>query len=227
MTTDPSGDALFLPLVEQAIELAAEWHDGTYRKGSWRDPVLHPPNGEESRVPVMAHLTAVAGIVQRARWPAPVVAAAYLHDTLEDRDRHGRRLKRNHLRDAMGEEVTTLVEYVSETKLDEAGNPRPWRDRKEGYIATLQAAPDEAIAISLADKLHNLWSMNQSLDRGMNVFESGPNRKALSAGPDQQLWFYRSVYRVAEDREDERLPSMRRRLVRELERFADQVSAGA
>lgn len=226
MALDSTGD-LFVPLVEQAIQLAAEWHDGTYRKGSWRDPVLPPPEGQTSRVPVMAHLAAVAGIVQRARWPAPVVAAAYLHDALEDRDRHGRRLQRQRLLQAVGEEVATLVEHVSETKIDGSGRDRSWRDRKEEYVSSIQAAPDEAVAISLADKLHNLWSMNQSLTRGVDVFDSGPNRTALSAGPEEQLWFYRSVHGVAEDRSDERLRSMRSRLAGEIGRFAEQVTSDA
>jgi len=226
MALDSTGD-LLVPIVEQAIELAAEWHDGTYRKGSWRDPVLPPPEGHSFRVPVMAHLAAVAGIVQRARWPAAVVAAAYLHDALEDRDRHGRRLQRRRLLQAVGEEVTTLVEHVSETKMDGSGEARPWQDRKEEYVSSIRAAPDEALAISLADKLHNLWSMNQSLTQGVDVFESGPNRTALSAGPDEQLWFYRSVHDVAGDRSDDRLLSMRDRLAREIERFAEQVASDA
>ena len=34
---------LFSPLVEQAIELAAQWHDSTYRKSRWRDPAFDLP----------------------------------------------------------------------------------------------------------------------------------------------------------------------------------------
>lgn len=220
-------NGLFSPLVERAIELAAEWHDRTYRKGSWRSPLLPPPDGEVAPVPVMAHLAAVASTVQQAGWPDPVVAAAYLHDALEDRDRHGRRLGRETLQEAVGDEVTALVDAVSETKRDASGSPRPWRERKEEYVATIETAPDGAVAISLADKLHNLWSMNQSLDRGTNVFESGPNRTALSAGPDEQLWFYRSVLSVAGQRSDDRLARMHERLRREVERFAEQTISRA
>ena len=44
---------LFSPLVEQAIELAAQWHDSTYRKSRWRDPAFDPPDEAVLRVPVV------------------------------------------------------------------------------------------------------------------------------------------------------------------------------
>ena len=216
-------DVLFSPLVERAVELAAQWHDGTYRKGTWRSPAFSVPGEEPVNVPVMAHLAAVASVVQRAGWPPPVVAAAYLHDAIEDRNRHGQRLRREQLREAVGREVTELVLHVSERKLDDDGSPRPWRDRKEDYVDHLPTAPDEAVAISLADKLHNLWSMNQSLKAGEDIFSSGPNRTALSAGPEDQLWFYRGVLQGTGDRDDERLARMHGRLAEELQRFQGRV----
>jgi len=223
MVHSADDDPLFSPLVERAVELAAQWHDGTYRKGTWRQPAFSVPDEEPVNVPVMAHLAAVASVVQRAGWPAPVVAAAYLHDAIEDRNRHGQRLRRAHLREAVGREVAELVLHVSEQKLDDDGSPRPWRARKEDYADHLPNAPDEAVAISLADKLHNLWSMTQSLEAGKDIFSPGPNRTALSAGPEEQLWFYRAVLDRTEDRGDERLTRMHDRLAHEIQRFQAQV----
>lgn len=215
--TDP--DALFRPLVERAIELATQWHDGTYRKGSWREPAFETPSDQEVQVPAMAHLAAVASIVRRAGWPDTAVAAAYLHDAIEDRNRHGQRLRREQLREAVGPEVTRLVVAVSEQKLDAEGQYRPWRTRKEDYVAGLRDAPISAVSISLADKLHNLWSINQALDAGENVFADGPNRTALSAGPEAQHWFYQAVLEASTAHNDPRLPPMRTRLQKELTRF--------
>jgi len=212
-------ETLFRPLVERAIELAAQWHDRTYRKGRWRDSVFDVPGDKKVQVPVMAHLAAVATIVQRAGWPDEAVAAAYLHDALEDRNRHGRRLRREQLRDAVGAEVERLVAAVSEQKLDAKGNRRPWHARKEDYVATLASAPAPAVGISLADKLHNLWSINQSLDAGENVFVSGPDRTSLNAGPDEQAWFHRAVLEASMRRKDPRLEPMRKRLQQEVDRF--------
>jgi hypothetical protein len=52
---------IFSPMIERAVELAAEWHDRTYRKSRWRPhPFEAPATEEPGRIPVMAHVTAVA-----------------------------------------------------------------------------------------------------------------------------------------------------------------------
>jgi hypothetical protein len=214
---------VFSPLIEQAVELAAQWHDGTYRKGQWRDPAFDLPDDMTPRVPVMTHVTAVALTVQRAGWDDETVAAAFLHDVLEDRNRFGHRFRRERLRQQMGEAVAALVETVSEQKLDDEGRPRPWRARREGYLAQLRAGSARAVAISLADKLHNLWSMNESLARGLDIFNDGPDRKALNAGPEEQLWFHKAVISASLSHSDPRLEPMRARLVEEIDRFGALV----
>ncbi|PSQ96322.1 MAG: phosphohydrolase [Bacteroidetes bacterium SW_11_64_17] len=209
----PGSDALFSPLVEHAIELSAQWHDGTYRKSVWRDPAFEVPEGERIQVPVIAHLAAVASIVRRAGWGEAVVAAAYLHDAIEDMNEHGQRLGRKQLRDAVGAEVARLVAEVSEQKLDDVGEMRPWRDRKEGYLEGLRTGSSEAVAISLADKIHNLWSITQSLNSGENIFA------ALSGDAEAQHWFHRAVLEASRVHDDPRLAPMRERLRQEIERF--------
>ncbi len=210
---------LFSPLIEQAVELAAQWHDGTYRKSRWRDPAFELPDGGVLHVPVMTHVTAVALIVQRAGWDETAVAAAFLHDVLEDANRFGQLFESDQLRRQMGEAVATLVEAVSEQKYDAEGKSRRWRDRKESYLAQLRRSTPEAIAISLADKLHNLWSMNQALERGFDVFTDGPNRKAFSAGPEEQRWYFEAVISASRAYSDPRLEPMRTRLAQEIDRF--------
>ena len=210
---------LFSPLVEQAIELAAQWHDGTYRKSRWRDPAFDPPDEAVLRVPVVAHVTAVALIVQRAGWDEETVAAAFLHDVLEDFNRFGQTFRHEQLHRQLGEAVAALVEVVSEQKFDDEGRWRSWRDRKEGYVAQLRAGVPRAAAISLADKLHNLWSMNQGLASGLDIFNDGPNHRGLSAGPEEQFWFYKAVISATLEHADPRLEPMRTRLAEEIDRF--------
>ncbi len=218
-----SSEDVFSPLIEHAIELAAQWHDGTHRKGSWRDPAFESSDDASVPVPVMAHLTAVATTVQRAGWSDETVAAAYLHDVIEDKNQYGQRFRRAQLRRAIGAEVAALVEGVTEQKLDAEGNARPWRARKIDYIAQLNDGRVECVAISLSDKLHNLWSMNQALQRGADIFTDGPNRTALSAGPKSQHWFHRAVLEASTAHEDLRLRPLRERLEQEIERFAAQA----
>lgn len=212
--------ALFSPLVERAIEIAAEWHDGTYRKGRWTDPCVRPPDDTPSRVPAMAHVTAVALTVQRAGWGDEAVAAAFLHDALEDGNRHGDALGRATLVALVGEPVVRIVEAVSEPKRDDDGAWLPWRVRKEAYLRSLAAGPPEAVAVSLADKLHNAYAMASSLEAGIDIFTSAPGRKALSAGPEDQLWFFEAVLDESRRLDDPRLGALRDRLRAEVDRFA-------
>ena len=218
---------LFSPLVERAVGIAAEWHDGTYRKGRWRASCVAPPDGSEPRVPAMAHVTTVALTVQRAGWGDEAVAAAFLHDALEDADRYGQSLGRDRLAALVGEAVVRIVEAVSEPKRDAEGAWLPWRVRKETYLARLAAGPAEAAAVSLADKLHNAYSMASSLGCGIDIFTDGPGRRALSAGPESQLWFFQAALDATRRHNDGRLVPMRERLAAEVERFAEVAGLAA
>ena len=217
MDAPVSPDALFSPLVEHAVELSAQWHDGTYRKSAWRDPAFEVPEDDEIQIPVMAHLAAVASIVHRAGWDEVTVAAAYLHDTIEDMNQHGQRLRRKQLREAVGAEVARLVAQVSEQKLDDEGTMRPWRARKEDYLESIRTGAPEAAAISLADKIHNLWSINQSLAADEPIFD------ALSGDPEAQHWFHQTVLEASTHHDDPRLAPMRERLRQEIERLESRI----
>ena len=218
-------DALFSPLIEEAIELSAQWHDQTYRKKRWRDAPFEVPAHVILRVPVMAHVTAVALTVQRARWHDEAVAAAFLHDVLEDANRYGRKMRSEELREALGEDVLRHVNEVSEDQFDDEGEPLDWRVRKEGYIEQIRGALPGSAAISLADKLHNVWSINQGLARGVSVFQEDEHGRGLSYGPEEQLWFHESVLEATEAHEDPRLVPMRARLREEIERFRERTGA--
>ncbi len=212
--------ALFSPLVEQAIELAARWHDRTYRKSQWRSPLLPAPDPEDPvPVPVMAHVTTVALLVDRAGWDDVVVAAAFLHDALEDVNCYGQQLRYEVLRARMGEAVARLVQDVTEQKFDAEGRWRSWEVRKTDYLNHLRTATPAAVAISLADKLHNLWTINQSLEAGINVFTPGPGRRPLSAGPEAQAQFHQALLDLSRQHTEPRLSPLRDRLAHELERF--------
>lgn len=220
-------NTIFSPLIEQAIELAAQWHDQTYRKSRWRNPAFDLPDHEVLRVPVIAHVTAVAVSVQRAGWEDKTVAAAFLHDVIEDGNRHKLSFRYEQLREQLGQEVADIVMVVSEVKRDADGNFRSWRDRKEGYLHQIRSGPAGAAAISLADKKHNMWTMNQSLEVGLDIFSHGPHRKGLSAGPNEQNWLVEEVLAASHDHQDDRLISLRAELEQELRRFKKIVSMNA
>ena len=210
---------LFSALVERAVEIAAEWHDQTYRKGRWSDPCVEVPDGARARVPAMAHVTTVALTVQRAGWGDEAVAAAFLHDTLEDPDRYGHAMTADALAALVGEDVVRIVEAVTEPKRDAGGDWLPWRVRKEAYLDALGAGPPEGAAVSLADKLHNAFSMASSLEGGIDIFSDGPGHRALSAGPEAQAWFFHAALDATRAFDDPRLVPMRERLEAEVARF--------
>ncbi len=210
---------LFSPLVEQAAELASEWHDGTYRKGRWREPVFALADGTHPRVPMIAHVATVAMTVQRAGFDDETVAAAYLHDTVEDAHASGVQMRADVIREVLSERVASLILAVSEPVASPGSPKLDWQARKDGYLDALRTGSPSAAAISLADKLHNLWTTCESLAAGIDVFTSTPTRRGLSAGPDRQRWFYHAVLDATSHHPDERLDALRDELRGQLARF--------
>ena len=228
---------LFSPLLEHAAEFAAEWHSGTYRKSRWRPCPYRPPADQYEgapedavRVPMMAHVTSVAMTIMRAGFSDETVAAAFLHDVLEDENQFGQTISATELAALFGEEVVAQVETVSEPKRGPDGRMLPWKQRKDRYVQALAEGPLGAAAISLADKLHNLWTMNEGLAAGCDIFartrypDGSP--RGLSAGPDQQRWYFSAVLAATEAHDDPRLDALRDRLRAELTRF-DMLTAAA
>ncbi len=218
-------DRPFSELIEHAIELSAQWHDRTYRKSRWRSEAFAIPDDEYLGVPVMAHVTAVAMAVQRAGFDEETVAAAFLHDVVEDGNSWGDHLAYENLAVLMGKRVADLVMEVTEEKYDARGNPRSWRERKQLYIANMKQASVGAAAISLADKHHNLWSINSSLENQVDVFRGSDHRRALHGGPDEQAWFFSEVLAATANLSDPRLDPLRSQLTSELDRYGVLVAA--
>ncbi|MEX1054662.1 MAG: HD domain-containing protein [Rhodothermales bacterium] len=220
---DRTTGEFFSPLIEAAIELSSQWHDQTYRKKRWRKAPFDVPADEILRVPVMAHVTAVAMNVQRAGWEEEVVAAAFLHDVLEDANRYGQRLLGEVLRMELGDGVLGYVREVTEQQFDANERRREWRERKADYVQQIRTGTTQASAISLADKLHNLWSINQALEKGIDVFAADQHGKGLRGGPEEHLWFYEAVLKATENHEDGRLAPMQARLEVEIQRLRTKV----
>jgi (p)ppGpp synthase/HD superfamily hydrolase len=131
-------------------------------------------------VPYVSHLLAVASIALEAGAGEDVAIAALLHDCVEDRG-----VTIAELRSRFGATVASIVDEVTET--DEHPKP-PWRPRKDAYVAHLETASPDALLVSAADKLHNVRTMLVELRA------AGPSLWArFRAGPDEQVWFHRSV----------------------------------
>jgi (p)ppGpp synthase/HD superfamily hydrolase len=120
-------------LVEAAFRFAAEAHHGPRRAGD--TDVGHPLEA--------------ARILRDAGFADTVVAAALLHDVLEDT-----RTGEDELRRSFGDGVARLVAALSEDTSIE-----PYEERKRAHRAQVMAAGRDAAAIFAADKLATLRAL--------------------------------------------------------------------
>ncbi len=148
----------------------------------------------ETCVPYITHLMGSMCILARLGARDEVLAAALLHDYLEDvPDPDGRQT----IRRAVGPEVLDLVLEVTEDKRDDVADSETWEIRKREQVARIDAMSDDAVLIKAADMLHNVQTLLTDLDatdRTTTVWER------LNAGPDRQLWYFTAVLDAAERR---------------------------
>src|SRR5688572_11525072 len=126
---------LYGPRIGEALKLAADAFASRQRKG----------NG----APYLTHLLAVATIVMENGGDEDQIAAAALHDYLEDIPGSSAR----ELEERFGERVARIVIALSDTT--DPKNKAPWRPRKEKHLASLRHEPADVKLVSAADKLHN------------------------------------------------------------------------
>lgn len=155
------------PRLEAALRWSATAHDGQTRKGC--------------KAPYFEHVVGVAMILDRLGFAEDVVVAGLLHDVVEDTQ-----VTLDDVQIRFGEQVAMLVGHCSEVKSDAQGKKRPWIDRKRDHLVALADAPAEALAVVLADKLHNLVSMLCDLNEGVDVWAK------FNADRTHVLWYYRT-----------------------------------
>lgn len=135
-------------LVRDALQLLAEKHGGQRQK----------VNG----APYVEHPLAVARDVSGAGFEPEMVAAALLHDIVEDSD-----LTVDDLRRRFGDRVAGLVEAMTDE-----GEVEPYERRKALHRERVAAAGPEAAAIFAADKLNNVRALRAAYaDQGEEVAE--------------------------------------------------------
>lgn len=175
-------EAIFSPLLERALRLAAVAHREQDRKGSG--------------APYVTHLAGVALILARAGFcDEQILAAALLHDVIEDTD-----VPLDQLAGQFPAQILELVAALTERKTDERGAKRPWEDRKAGHLKLVAHAPLAARAIVLADKLHNLESMLFDLQNGTLQWAQ------FHAPPDRVAWCYGQMVDCAAGNDPELRP---------------------
>ncbi|MGD9853440.1 MAG: HD domain-containing protein [Planctomycetaceae bacterium] len=170
------------PLIERALRVAATHHQQQSRKGG--------------AVPYITHPVAMALILQRFGFDDDeLLAAALLHDVVEDTD-----CTLDELAAQFPPAVVETVAALSERKRDESGAPRPWRDRKLEHIEQIRSGPFAARVVALADKLHNLLSIQYDLAAGEDVWSR------FNAPRADVLWYHRAMIEAASQDDPRLLP---------------------
>lgn len=127
------------PLVGQALGRAREAHAGQIRNGS-------------GGMPYIEHPEAVAALLAEHGFKEEVLAAALLHDVVEDSE-----TTVEELRASFGEPVAGMVAALSD---DESIGD--YRERKDEHRRRVAAAGGAALAIYGADKLTNVGTLRRT-----------------------------------------------------------------
>lgn len=126
----PKGD---VDLIERAYEVAEKCHEGQFRK-----------SGE----PYITHPVAVATILAEIGLTETTLAAALLHDTVEDTDYTLEQLTKD-----FGEEIALLVDGV--TKLDKVTYGEAAQAETVRKMIVAMSRDIRVLMIKLGDRLHN------------------------------------------------------------------------
>ena len=123
-------------VLDKAIVFAVKAHAGTERRGKGFPYIVHPMEAVE--------------IVATMTTDQELLAAAALHDTVEDTS-----VTLDDIRREFGERVAKLVEEESDVFMDGVNEADSWHERKQAAIDRLSRASRDAKMVALGDKLSN------------------------------------------------------------------------
>ncbi len=161
-------------MIREAAAFAAKAHGGTLRKGS--------------AIPYIYHPMEVALEVALMTSDEDVIAAAYLHDVIEDTA-----VTAEELKEAFGPRILELVLEMSEDK------SKTWEERKRYAIEHTKTAPREVKILMLADKLCNMRDTARDyLAIGDAVWE-----RFNEKDPERQRWYEAGMLESLSELSDE------------------------
>ena len=162
--------------IEKAVLFATKAHAGQLRKGSEKPYILHP-------------MEAMA-IVTKYTDDEDVIAAAVLHDTVEDTTVTLERLEKE-----FSPRVAALVASVTEDKKKDLPAESTWLERKQEAILHLETASHETKLLCLADKYSNLRDMYDDIeDFGCEYWQMFNQKDGR-----MHAWYYRENFRILKE----------------------------
>ena len=156
-----------MTLFSQAIAFAAQMHDGVFRKGT--------------DIPYIVHPMEAAAIAATITTDDAVLAAAVLHDVIEDCG-----VSAEELEARFGSVVAGLV--LSETQLNSGDPKETWESRKREGLRAIEEGSRDVRIIALGDKLSNMRAISRDYHRlGSALFD-----RFNQHDPCKHAWYYRS-----------------------------------
>ncbi len=156
-------------LIEKAIRIATKAHKAQLRKADG--------------IPFITHPIVVALKLAKHGFSDIVIAAALVHDVLEDTDYPVDKFKKE-----LGDEVFKIVKAVTNDKFLE------WEEKKIKYIENVRKGSEEAKAVAVADKIHNIESL-------MIVYAKDGSEvwKRFNRGKDKKIWFEKNFLKMIKE----------------------------
>ena len=165
-----------MELVSEALAFAVKAHDGMRRKKSDAPYILHPMEA--------------AVIVGTMSDDQNLIAAAALHDVVEDAG-----VTIEEVEAKFGKRVRELVESETEDKRADLPQSDTWRIRKEESLTVLKNAEDIAVLmVWLGDKLANMRSIYRDWKTEGDKMWQRFNQKNVK----EQEWYYTSITKLTE-----------------------------
>ena len=165
-----------MELVSEAIIFAVQAHDGMRRKKSEAPYILHPMEA--------------AVIVGTMSDDQNLIAAAALHDVVEDAD-----VAIEEIEKRFGSRVRELVASETEDKRADLPPTDTWRIRKEESLNVLKTTEDLGVLmVWMGDKLANMRAIYHTWKVEGDAMWEKFNQKNVS----EQAWYYRSILRLTE-----------------------------
>jgi len=167
-------------LVDKAIHFAVDAHANTERRGKG--------------FPYVIHVLEAAEIVATITNEPELLAAAILHDTVEDTP-----VTVEQIRTEFGDRVAHLVAAESDEEVVGISEKDSWKDRKQAAIDRIKNASIDAKIVAMGDKLSNMRAISRDYskqgDELWKLFHA-PGGKADHA------WHYRGLADSLSDLKD-------------------------
>ena len=165
-------------LVDKAILYATEAHAGTERRGKGFPYIIHP-------------LEAMS-IVATITTDEELLAAAALHDVIEDTDHTAEEIK-----EIFGERIARIVDAESDTVFENLSVEESWHMRKQIAMDHLKAADKDTKIVAMGDKLSNMRAIARDYhDIGDELWN-----RFHAKDPAEHEWRYRGLADALSDLE--------------------------